>query len=106
MRRSQRNKLVYLKKLGWTKLLPLALANILLTGLVLLGIDSAGPAVQSALAFAADISQALVAVGALVAAVAFVTWLLEPTKFRRVVRSSAARYTAAKGGIKPTEMQA
>ena len=93
-------------KLGWTKLLPLALANILLTGLVLLGIDSAGPAVQSALAFAADISQALVAVGALVAAVAFVTWLLEPTKFRRVVRSSAARYTAAKGGIKPTEMQA
>ena len=93
-------------KLGWTKLLPLALANILLTGLVLLGIDSAGPAVHAALKLAADVSQALIAVAALVGAVAFVTWLLEPAKFRRVARGTAARYTAAKGGIKPTKMQA
>ena len=95
-----------LMRLGWKVLLPLSLANIVVTGVVLLAIDGAGPAVASALQLAADITQALVAIGMLVGAVALVTWLLEPPSRKRVVVSTSARYAAAAGGVKPTEMQA
>ncbi len=95
-----------LMKLGWTKLLPLSLANIMLTGLVLLAIDAGGPVLGGIVDLLCDISQAVVAVGGLVAGVGFVTWLLEPRKTRRLVVSTAARYADAAGGVKPTEMQA
>ena len=93
-----------LMKLGWTKLLPLSLANILLTGLVLLAIDGGGPAVSKAIDFAADVTQALIALGMLAAAVALVTWLLEPAKQRRVVESTSARFASAAGGVRTQEM--
>ena len=56
--------------------------------------------------FLADVSQGVAAVIGLLASVAFVTWLLEPSKRRRTVVSSSARYADAAGGVKPTEMQA
>ena len=95
-----------LMKLGWTKLLPLSLANILVTGLILLAIDGGGESVAAAMTFLADVSQGVVAVIGLLASVAFVTWLLEPSKRRRTVVSSSARYADAAGGVKPTEMHA
>lgn len=95
-----------LMKLGWTKLLPLSLANILVTGVVLLAIDNGGPAVEAAMTFVGDVTQALVALIGLIGAVAFVTWLLEPGKRRRLVTSTSARYVDAAGGVKPTRMQA
>jgi NADH-quinone oxidoreductase subunit H len=95
-----------LMKLGWTKLLPLALTNILVTGLVLLGLAAAGAAAATAVGVAADLSQALVAVVGLFGAIAVITWLLEPTRKRPVVTSSSAHYADASGGVKPTEMQA
>lgn len=95
-----------LMKLGWLKLLPLALVNIMLTGLVLLALDSGGEGVQAVFKMAADISQALIAVVALVAAVAAVTWLLEPPKPCSTVASTAARFVAATGGVKAKKMQA
>ncbi|MEQ9318418.1 MAG: complex I subunit 1 family protein [Polyangiaceae bacterium] len=95
-----------LMKLGWTKLLPLSLANILVTGLILLAIDGGGESVTAAMTFLADISQGVVALIGLLAAVAFVTWLLEPSKRRRMVVSTSARYADAAGGVKPSEMQA
>jgi NADH-quinone oxidoreductase subunit H len=93
-----------LMKLGWTKLLPLALLNIMLTGLVLLAIDSGSENVVAAVDMAAAATQMLVAVGGLVAIVAIVTWLLEPPTRRRVVQSSSARFASAAGGVKVTEM--
>src|SRR5262249_16748718 len=54
-----------LMKLGWTKLLPLSIANLLVTGIVVLAIQGASPAVKSALQLAADVSQAIVAIGLL-----------------------------------------
>lgn len=95
-----------LMKLGWTKLLPLSLVNIVITGLVLLAIDSGGETVAAVVDVLCDLSHALVGVAGVLAGVAFVTWLLEPRKLRRLVNSSAGRYADAAGGVKPTEMQA
>jgi NADH-quinone oxidoreductase subunit H len=94
-----------LMRLGWTRLLPLAIANILATGVLVLFLGSAGPGVQKALRIAADVTQGLVAIGGIVAAVACITWLLEPAERRRTVLGSSARYAAARGGVRPTEMQ-
>jgi NADH-quinone oxidoreductase subunit H len=93
-------------RLGWTKLLPLSLANVMVTGVVVLAIQSAGPGVQAVLKIAADATQALVAFGALAAVVALVVGLLEPVERKKFLRSSAARFAAAAGGTKTTAQQA
>src|SRR5580693_2047079 len=51
-----------LMKLGWRILLPASLANILLTGVVWLALDGAGPDAATALRQVEDVTQALVAV--------------------------------------------
>ena len=93
-------------KLCWTRLLPLAIANIFVTGVVLLGIDSAGPGVGKALKIAADVTQALLALGMVAGTVAFVVWLLEPVERQRFLASSSARFADAQGGVKPEPQQA
>jgi NADH-quinone oxidoreductase subunit H len=93
-----------LMKLGWTKLLPLALVNILLTGLGLLAIEAGGPTVTAAIDMLCDLSQALVALASLGAAVALITWMLEPRVPRPIVEGSSARFAAAAGGVKASEM--
>jgi NADH-quinone oxidoreductase subunit I len=45
-------------KLGWTRLLPMAIANMLITGIVILAIDAAPAGVKSTLKLLADLSQA------------------------------------------------
>jgi len=95
-----------LMKLGWTKLLPAAIANLLVTGVVVLAFDAASPGVGKGLAFAADLTQALVALGMLVGVVMFITALLEPTERTRFVGSSSSRFADAEGGVKATAQQA
>lgn len=92
--------------LGWKKLLPLSLVNILITGVVVLAVLGGGEAVLGAAQLLGDISQALVAIGALVAVVAFVSWLVEPTRPKLFLRSTAARFAAAAGGTKSERMGA
>lgn len=92
--------------LGWKKLLPWSLVNLLLTGLVVLGFASAGPTAERLLGWLADASQALVALGTLLAIVAAVSWLIEPVPRTRFLRSSAARLAAASGGTKMQRMGA
>ncbi|MFP6685463.1 MAG: complex I subunit 1 family protein, partial [Polyangiaceae bacterium] len=93
-------------KLGWTKLLPLALVNILLTGIVLLGCMNASPRVALALDWAADLSQAFVALAAFGGVIWMITGLLEAPKRPTYRSSSSARYAAAAGGVKAGDMQA
>ena len=95
-----------LMKLGWTKLLPAALVNILVTGMIILGIEAASPGVQSGLQALCDVTQALVAVGGVLALVALITGLLEPAKHKQVAVSSTARYALGAGGVKATKMGA
>ena len=80
--------------------------NILVTGVVMLAVDAAGADVAELIDVVFKITQLLIALAGLVGAVALVTWLLEPPKPTRVIRSSSARYAAAAGGVKATEMQA
>ncbi|MBI4699834.1 MAG: NADH-quinone oxidoreductase subunit H [Deltaproteobacteria bacterium] len=88
-----------LMALGWKTLLPLGLGNILLTGLVVLALASGGKDVDAVLQTAGDVTQALVALGALVALVILITWLLEPPRYGRFVQSSSARQAASSGGV-------
>ncbi|MSP23581.1 MAG: NADH-quinone oxidoreductase subunit H [Myxococcales bacterium] len=95
-----------LMRLGWTRLLPLALLNIVLTGAAVLALESAGEPLGNAVAIAADISQSLVALAALGGSVLFVTGLLEPSRTKRITASSAAQMALAEGGIRAGKMQA
>jgi NADH-quinone oxidoreductase subunit H len=93
-------------KLGWTKLLPLSLANLMVTGVLVLAADTAGPGVKDALRIAADVTQAIVALGALAAFVALVVGLLEPVERKKFLQSTATRLAAAAGGTKAQPQQA
>jgi NADH-quinone oxidoreductase subunit H len=95
-----------LMRLGWTKLLPLAIANMLVTGILVLAIDSAPAGLKSTLQILADVSQGIVAVGAAAAFIALVVGLLEPVERQRFLKSTAARFAAAAGGTKPLPQQA
>ncbi len=95
-----------LMRLGWRKLLPASLANLLVTGLVILAVGAAGPSVTQALAVASDLTQAFVAVGGIVVAVLFVRFLLEPAQHRRVVSSTSAKFAALAGGTRSARMSA
>jgi len=93
-------------KLGWKILLPAALANMLVTGVVMLAVDKAGVGVSNALRIAAQIANLFVVVGGVAGFVWFVSFLLKPVQKKRAIVSSAARYAAAQGGVKSAPMQA
>jgi len=95
-----------LMKLGWRILLPASLANILVTGVVWLAIDSAGPAVADALKLAADLSQALVALALAYLAGSAVFGFFAPVKHVRTLLGSSAEVAARHGGTKSGPMQA
>jgi len=95
-----------LMKLGWTKLLPLAIANMMVTGVVVLAIRGGGPAVDSWMKLLADISQGVVAFFTLAGFVALVVGLLEPVERKKFLASSSARFAVAMGGVKPDPQQA
>lgn len=92
--------------LGWKILLPLSLGNILVTGIIILGIDAAGPAVAHALKIAADITQAVLALGMLAGAVVFVRFILEPAKHKTFIGSTTARFAEKHGGVTTSPQQA
>jgi NADH-quinone oxidoreductase subunit H len=93
-------------RLCWTKLLPLAIANILVTGVVVLAIDSAPAGLRDGLQIAGQVTQALIVVGAVVAVVMVIGGLLEPVERKRFLGSTAARFAAAAGGTKASPRQA
>jgi NADH-quinone oxidoreductase subunit H len=93
-------------RLGWRVLLPLSLANILVTGLLVLIAQSGSESFQSVLRVAADLTKALIALGGLVAAVAMVRFLLSPPRHQQSTASTSARFAAAAGGTRSAEMGA
>ncbi len=95
-----------LMRLGWRKLLPASLVNILATGMVVLAFQSAGPAVQRGLNMAGDLSMAVIAVAGLAAAVAMALFLLKPVEKRRLLSSTSARYAEKRGGTRWAKMEA
>ncbi|HEU5073773.1 MAG TPA: complex I subunit 1 family protein [Polyangiaceae bacterium] len=95
-----------LMRLGWRKLLPASLANILTTGLVVLLIQSGGAAVQRGLNVAADLSMLLIALLGLGLGIWFVLFLLKPVHKRRLLVSSSAKYAEKRGGTRWARMEA
>jgi NADH-quinone oxidoreductase subunit H len=95
-----------LMKLGWRVLLPASLANILVTGVVWLALDKAGPGASDVLKVLADITQAAVAVALTYAFVRLVIGLASPVHHERTLLGSSARIAAKHGGTKTTPMQA
>jgi NADH-quinone oxidoreductase subunit H len=93
-------------KLGWRFLLPSALVNVLGTGVLLLLIDTAGPALGHTLDVLADASQGLMAVLGVAGFIALVSGILAPPRKHARAVSSAAQFAAAAGGTPTTPMQA
>ncbi|MGK3997209.1 complex I subunit 1/NuoH family protein [Sorangium sp. So ce1024] len=93
-------------RLGWTKLLPLTLVNMMVTGVLILAVDSAPAGLRDGLQVAADISQGIVALGGFAAVVALIAGLLEPVERQRFLHSTSARFAAAAGGTKAAPQQA
>ena len=93
-----------LMKLGWRILLPASLANVLVTGLVVLALADATPSVQRGLTVVGDVTEAVVAVVGLVAVVALVSLLLSPAEHRRVLAGTSARFAAMAGGTRSAKL--
>jgi NADH-quinone oxidoreductase subunit H len=95
-----------LMKLGWRKLLPASLVNILATGVLILAVQSAGPSVAHALDVISDLTKLTLALLGLGALVLFVLFLLKPRSKRRSLASTSAQFAAALGGTREARMEA
>jgi NADH-quinone oxidoreductase subunit H len=93
-------------KLGWRFLLPCALVNIVITAVVLLIIDVAGPALGHGLDVLADVSQGLVLLLGVAGFIALVSGLLAPPRRHTRAVSSSATFAEAAGGTPTSHMQA
>ncbi len=95
-----------LMRLGWRKLLPAALLNILATGLVILALQSGGPSTIAGLDYLANLSMVVVAAVTIGLGVWLVLFLIKPVKKRRMLASTSAQYAAAQGGTRSVKMGA
>jgi NADH-quinone oxidoreductase subunit H len=95
-----------LMRLGWRKLLPASLVNILATGLVAMLLQSAEGTLASALRVLCDVSNLFVGVALAGLAVWFVVFLLKPTHKRKMLASTSAQFAASMGGTRTARMEA
>lgn len=95
-----------LMRLGWRKLLPASLANIVVTGAIVMGVIQAGPEVAKFMGLLADYSKAFVALAGLGGFIFFVVWLVKPVHKRKTLSSSSAQYATAAGGTRSARMSA
>jgi NADH-quinone oxidoreductase subunit H len=95
-----------LMKFGWTKLLPLAIANLVVTGVAVVAIDQAGAGVQKGFEIAGQLTHLVVAFALVAAPVALIWLMLRPVERTRFLRSTSTRFSAASGGVKASPMQA
>lgn len=95
-----------LMRLGWRKLLPASLFNIMLTATIILAVQSGSGQLQAGFAFAGDLTMLLVALTGVLVLVSLFVFLLTPIKKQRMVVSSAARYAEMMGGIRTGKMEA
>jgi NADH-quinone oxidoreductase subunit H len=95
-----------LMRLGWRKLLPASLGNIVATGLIVMAIVSAGPGVGKFMDLLADYTKALVALAGFGGFVAFVVFMVKPVHKKKTLSSSSAQFAAAAGGTRSVRMGA
>ncbi len=95
-----------LMKLGWRVLLPLSLANVLLTGIIWLLVDKAGPETNAAFQTLGDVTQAIVVVTISYLMLKLVRGIFAPLKHQRNLLGSSAEMAEKRGGTKTEAMQA
>ncbi len=95
-----------LMKLGWRILLPASLGNILVTGVVCLALDNAGPEVSAVANVLADLSQAVVAALLTYFVVRIVVGMASPVSHEHTPLGTSAQAAAKRGGTKTSAMQA
>ena len=95
-----------LMRLGWRKLLPASIANVLATGLIVMAIVTGGPAVASFMSLLADYSKALVALAGIGGFIYFIVFLVKPVHKRKSLASTSAQFAAAAGGTRSARMSA
>jgi NADH-quinone oxidoreductase subunit H len=95
-----------LMKLGWKILLPASLANVFVTGVLYLLLDTAGAGVAEGLKTAADLSGVLVwgVIGYLILSATI--GLLKPIVHKQTLLGSSAEQARRRGGTKAEPMQA
>jgi NADH-quinone oxidoreductase subunit H len=86
-----------LMHLGWKRLLPISLGNILVTAVVALALDGLGEQGSVVLAFLGDVTRLVVVGAATVAGVGIVRGLLKPATHHRLIVTSSARIVEAWG---------
>jgi NADH-quinone oxidoreductase subunit H len=94
-----------LMRLGWRVLLPASLANIIITGVLVLGMDSMGPAVARALAVAGHVSHAAVAAGITYGVVRLMADFRKQIRRQPQVLGSSAIRIAKRGRTEHQAMQ-
>jgi len=95
-----------LMKLGWRVLLPCSLANIMLTGILVLATGHLGAEASGGLKVAADVTQAAVFLTIVGCVLTVAVGFFRPQPHVRWLAGTAARFAQARGGTKPSPMQA
>jgi NADH-quinone oxidoreductase subunit H len=95
-----------LMRLGWRKLLPTSLANIMATAVVMLAIQSASAQAVKGLSFAGQLSMAFLALLGVAAVIALAGLLLSPRNKQKLVVSTSQRFAEAMGGTRTAKMEA
>lgn len=95
-----------LMRLGWRKLLPASLFNVMATAVVILAIQSSSEQAQAMLANLGQLTMLLLVLLGGGAAVGLVIFLFAPSKKQRLIVNSAARYAEMMGGTREAKMEA
>ncbi len=95
-----------LMKLGWRVLLPLGLANVVVTGVVYLSIAQAGASVSGVLDILAQTTQALIAFVVTAGLAWLVIGFFKPRTKSPTIVGTAGKFAASTGGTPVSPMQA
>lgn len=95
-----------LMDLGWKKLLPWSLVNILATGLVMMVLGTGGTQVAEILAYLGQLTQLVVVVASGMAFLATAVFVMKPATHRRRLLSSTAKFAEMLGGTPTGSMGA
>jgi len=95
-----------LMRLGWRKLLPASLANILITGFVVMAVRTGGASVAHAMDMLSNACNLLLAAAGIGLAVWLAIFLSTPRKRKQTLATTSAQYAANVGGTRTARMGA
>jgi len=95
-----------LMRLGWRKLLPASLVNILITGFVVMAIRTGGAAVAHAMDVLTNVCNLVMVATGLGLVVWFAVFMCTPRKRKQLLTTTSAQYAADAGGTRTLRMGA